>query len=135
MWGEGTATAEQQRFFLPPSLHDCLSVSSASMPPYTLSHFSPMSLSQQGGGDMKRERETNKQKSKRGEKRREIDERKITLRMKMRRMLKGSIKSPVKIPSLAVFMYEDVLFPSLPLSLPWECFCLFATQTYLTQYM
>lgn len=55
--------------------------------------------------------------------------------MKMRRMLKGSIESPVKIPSLAAFMYEDVLFPSLPLSLPWECFCLFATETYLTQYM
>lgn len=34
---------------LPASLPGCLSVSSASLPPYTLSHFSPMSLPDQGG--------------------------------------------------------------------------------------
>ena len=39
---------------LPPSLHDCLPVSSASLPPYTLSHFSPMSHPDQGGGSIKK---------------------------------------------------------------------------------
>lgn len=38
---------------LAASLPGCLSVSSASLPPYTLSHFSPMSLPNQGGGDEK----------------------------------------------------------------------------------
>lgn len=63
---EGGTTAEQP-LSLPPSLHDCLSVSSASLPPYTLSHFSPMSLPEQGGGDIKdrvREKECKKKKSK-----------------------------------------------------------------------
>lgn len=46
----------QQRLPLPPRLAGCLSVSSASLPPYTLSHFSPMSLPDQGGGGQ-RERE------------------------------------------------------------------------------
>ncbi len=42
---------------LPASLPGCLSVSSASLPPYTLSHFSPMSLPDQGGGGIKKDRE------------------------------------------------------------------------------
>lgn len=42
---------------LPPFLPYCLSVSSASLPPYTLSHFSPMSLPEQGGGDIKRDKQ------------------------------------------------------------------------------
>lgn len=41
---------------LPASLLGCLSVSSASLPPYTLSHFSPMSLPDQGGGDVKKKK-------------------------------------------------------------------------------
>lgn len=73
VWGEGT-TAEQQ-LFPPPSPHDCLSVSSASLPPYTLSHFSPMSLSQQGGGDIKRERERGKEKEKKAKTNSEMEER------------------------------------------------------------
>lgn len=54
MWWSGEIiTAEQQLPVLPP-LHGCLSVSSASVPPYTLSHFSPMSLQSKGEGDRKR---------------------------------------------------------------------------------
>lgn len=47
---------------LPPFLPDCLSVSSASLPPYTLSHFSPMSLPQQGGGDIKQDKQRGERK-------------------------------------------------------------------------
>lgn len=46
---------------LAASLPGCLSVASASLPPCTLSHFSPMSLLNQGGGDEKeREKEVRK---------------------------------------------------------------------------
>lgn len=49
-------TAEQQlSASLPTSPHDCLSVSSASLPSYTLSHFSPMSLPDPEEGKRKRE--------------------------------------------------------------------------------
>lgn len=49
---------------LPASLLGCLSVSSASLPPYTLSHFSPMSLPDQGGGDVKKKDRERKKKGK-----------------------------------------------------------------------
>lgn len=46
------------------SLPGCLSVSSASLPPYTLSHFSPMSLPDQGGGDIKKRERREREKKK-----------------------------------------------------------------------
>lgn len=49
--GGGCTTAEEQL-----SLPGCLSASSASLLPYTLSHFSPMSLPDQGGGDVRKEK-------------------------------------------------------------------------------
>lgn len=55
-WGGGT-TAEEQL-----SLPGCLSVSSASLLPYTLSHFSPMSLPDQGGGDVKKKKKRDRKK-------------------------------------------------------------------------
>lgn len=52
---------------LPASLPCCLSVSSASLPPYTLSHFSPMSLPDQGGGDAKDQEKERKRKKRKEE--------------------------------------------------------------------
>lgn len=62
MWWSGEIiTAERQLPLLPP-LRGCLSVSSASVPPYTLSHFSPMSLQSKGEGGRKRLNQGKRQK-------------------------------------------------------------------------
>lgn len=59
-WGRWGGGCHSRVGALAASLPGCLSVSSASLPPYTLSHFSPMSLPNQGGGD-------EKERGKRGE--------------------------------------------------------------------
>ena len=60
---------------LPASLPGCLSVSSASLPPYTLSHFIPMSLPDQGGGrGKKRKREKKEEKREEEKEERQIED-------------------------------------------------------------
>lgn len=60
-WGWGGGGCHSKVEALAASLPGCLSVASASLPPCTLSHFSPMSLPNQGGGDEKeREKEERK---------------------------------------------------------------------------
>lgn len=100
------------------SLPGCLSVSSASLPPYTLSHFSPMSLPEQGGGDIKkterrekeRERGTKRRKDRlrTGRKRGKIPERMMATMMMRTLMLEEGLELS-RIQLFCLFLSHNLL--------------------------
>ena len=101
---------------LPPSLHDCLPVSSASLPPYTLSHFSPMSHPDQGGGSIKKRESGEGEEKPRGKERERFEDgRKIPerRRMMMMVMLEESMGNPAQVPPQAFTCPDCLSLPSL----------------------